>query len=445
MPSSIPESVDVLVVGSGVAGAVAARKTAASGLATLLVDRLPATDVGRKVCGNGLADDGIETISRWTEAPGGAEVAWRIDSGLVVLRNRRTCVTLPKSGVVLNRPVFGQRLLSDAIGAGALFVDACTCVGWGDRADGRVRLRSALAGDVEVSARVVIDASGYRSVLTKSGGTSRCDAIARADVGIGYREIVPLTEPLAKPREAVVDTGANGVRGGYAWIFPLGERLANVGIGASLAMAGSDLRARCRGYIRSHPGLAASAPIDSGTGLLPLRRPLATMVGDGFLTAGDAGCQTNPLHGGGISPAIAGAGMAGEAAIAALADGRASTEALWNYNGRFMREIGYVHAGHDFLRKYLFSLTDDEFDFLALEFAPGVLSLGALRPPLRRALRLLGRAALRPGLARRFLRAVRLVENIREVYRDYPDSPARLESWIGHVEYHVRAMERLCA
>ncbi len=445
MANSIPESVDVLVVGSGVAGAVAARKTAASGLATLLVDRLPAADIGRKICGDGLSDDGIETISRWTEAPGGAEVAWRIDSGLLILRNRRTCVSLPKSGVLLNRPVFGQRLLSDAIGAGALFLDACACVGWGDRGAGRVRLRSAIAGDVEVSARIVIDASGYRSVLTKSGGTSRCDAIARADVGIGYREIVPLTEPLAKPREAVFDMGANGVRGGYAWIFPLGERLANVGIAASLAMAGSDLRARCRGYIRSRPGLAASDPIDSGTGLLPLRRPLATMVGDGFLTAGDAGCQTNPLHGGGISPAIAGAGMAGEAAVAALANGRACTDALWSYHGRFMREIGYVHAGHDFLRKYLFSLTDDEFDFVLLELAPGVLSLDGLRPPLRRTLRLIGRAALRPGLVRRSLRAARLVKDIREIYRDYPDSPARLESWIGRVEYAAGAMERLCA
>ena len=359
----IPERVDVLVVGSGVAGAVAARKTAGAGFATLLIDRLPAADVGHKICGDGLSDDGIKTVSRWTEAPGGTEAAWRIDSGRLVLRNHRTCVSLPKSGVILNRPVFGQRLLSDAIGAGALFVDACTCVGWGDRGAGRVRLRSAIAGDAEVSARVVIDASGYRSVLTKNGGTSRRDAIGRTAVGIGYREIVPLTEPLAKPREAVFDTSANGARGGYAWIFPLGERLANVGIAAPLAMAGSDLRACCREYIRSHPGLAASAPIDSGTGLLPLRRPLATMVGDGFLTAGDAGCQTNPLHGGGISPAVAGAGMAGEAAVAALANGRACTEALWGYNGRFMREIGYVHAGHDFLRKYLFSLTDDEFDF----------------------------------------------------------------------------------
>lgn len=448
MRKPVPDRADVLVVGAGIAGAVAARKTAAAGLVTLLIDRLPAADVGRKVCGNGVADGEIEAISMWTEPPAGAEVAWRIDGGVVVLRNSGTRISFPTPGVILNRLVFGQRLLADAIEAGALFAGSCKCVGWSDREAGRVRLRFAATDEAEISARVVIDASGCRSALTENGGTCRRDAIARCDVGIGYREIVPLTEPLARPGEAVFDLGAEGARGGYAWVFPLGERLANAGIGAPLVTAGSDLRACFRTFVRSRAGLAASSAIDSGTGLVPLRRPLATMVGNGFLAVGDAACQTNPLHGGGISPAVAGAGMAAEAAVAALADGPASTEALWSYNGRFMREMGYVHAGYDFVRRFLFSLNDNEFDFLTLELAraevaAGGHSRGRLRVPLGRTLRVLGRAALRPGLARRFIRAARLVEDIRDVYRDYPGSPARLESWMGRVEYASRSMERL--
>ncbi|HID91126.1 TPA: FAD-dependent oxidoreductase, partial [Candidatus Bathyarchaeota archaeon] len=43
---------DLLVAGAGTAGCLAARTAARRGLEVLLVDRKPAADVGRKVCGD---------------------------------------------------------------------------------------------------------------------------------------------------------------------------------------------------------------------------------------------------------------------------------------------------------------------------------------------------------------------------------------------------------
>ncbi|MFH1502552.1 MAG: NAD(P)/FAD-dependent oxidoreductase [Candidatus Eisenbacteria bacterium] len=444
----IPNTVDVLVAGAGVAGAVAARRVAEAGHSVLLVDRLPADDVGRKICGNGVADDGIESISHYTEPPAGAEVAWRVDGGVLVLQDGVTRLPVPKSGAVLNRLLLGQRLLGDAVDAGALFVERCSCAGWNDRAAGSVRLDVEDGGSRTVTARVVIDASGYRAVLAKTGGPLRQETVGRDEVGIGYREIVPLTAPLPEPRTVIVDLGPKEARGGYAWIFPMGEHLANIGIGAPLHSAGRDLRAAYRSFLDGYPDVHASEPVDAGAGMLPLRRPLATMVGDGFIAVGDAGCQTNPLHGGGIAPGMVGGGMAGDVVAEALANGGASAEALWPYNGRFMREIGARHAGHDFLRKTLFSLTEEEFDFLTLELTgAGVLmealAEGGARLPLKHAFRVLAKAARRPGLVSLFVRAGHLIENIQELFNDYPDSPARLDSWLGRVEYTTRALDRL--
>jgi len=448
MPRPVPDRTDVLVVGAGVAGATAAVRAASAGRSVLLVDRLAAEGVGRKVCGNGIADDGLRSISEYISPPAGAEIAWRVDGGRLVLQDGTTSMPVPKSGVVLNRLVLGQRLLADAVQAGATFVGRCSCAGWSDRDGNTVRLELTGGDRVDVAASVVIDASGYRAVLARTGGPLYQESLARENVGIGYREVVPLTDPLPEPRKVVVDLGCEEARGGYAWIFPMSERLANIGIGALLHSSGPDLRAAYRSFLERYPGVHASAPLESGAGLLPMRRPLATMVGHGFIAVGDAACQTNPLHGGGIAPGIVGGGMAADVATAALENGDATVDALWTYNRQFMRRIGARHAGHDFLRRFILSLTREEFDFLTLEVTGAAvlmeaLSKGGARLPLKRAFQVLARAATRPGLMTRFMRAGRLIDDVQELCYDYPESPTRFESWIGRIEYTSQALKKL--
>ncbi len=448
MSKHMPRDIDVLVVGAGPAGAVAAKHAAVEGFGVLLVDRLPAEDVGRKTCGNGLAIDGATAMRPYADPPSGAEIAWEIQAGALVLSDTDTRVTIPKSGFVLNRLVFGQRLLGEAIEAGAEFVDGCSCAGWSDRESNRVRLDVEGGESEEVTARVVVDASGYRAVLTRTGGPLRHETLGRDDVGIGYREILPLTSPLAEPRTVIVDLGAEEARGGYAWIFPMGERLANIGLGAPLSTASRDLRSVHHAFLERYPDIRTTDPLEAGAGMLPLRRPLVTMVGNGFIAAGDAGCQANPLHGGGIAPGIIGGGMAGRTAAEALRSGSSSADALWPYSLAFMREVGARHAAHDFLRRVLFSLSPQEFDFLTTEMAgAGVLvealAEGGTRLPLLQAFKALARAARRPRLVALFLRAGRLVESIHDLYSRYPDSVDRLDSWIGRVEVTLRALRSL--
>jgi digeranylgeranylglycerophospholipid reductase len=452
MNPKLPDRTEILVVGAGIAGAVAAATAARAARRVVLVDRLAAPDVGRKICGNALAEDGLAAASEYTSPPAGPEVARAVTSGLLVLQDGVTTLPIPKSGVVLNRLLFGQRLLADALEAGATLVDRTTCAGWHDRSARRVALRTDDGGQTVIEARIVIDASGYRSVLTRSGGPLRPDPLDRSDVAIGYREIVPVAPLLDEPDTAVIALGPEGARAGYAWVFPMGERLANVGIGAPLDTvgAGADLRSAYRRFVESRPKLSTSAALDAGVGLLPLRRPLATFVGEGFLCAGDAASQTNPLHGGGIAPAIIGGGMAGRSAAAALEDGGDGVEALWGYNGDFMREAGARHAGHAFLRRLLYSLSDEDFDFLTLELAGAGVMLrtlvaGGARLPLREVLRVLARFAKKPALAAMIVRGGRLVEQVQNLYYDYPASPAQLDAWTGHVAHLVKALRRLTA
>jgi geranylgeranyl reductase family protein len=445
---TLPSHPDALVVGAGTAGTTVARRIAETGLSVVLCDRVAENDIGRKVCGNAVADDGLRALGGLPERPRGPDVAGELSGGTLVLPDGRSEVTVPIGGVVLNRVVFGQRLLAEARDAGAHFVGCCSCVGWADRSANSVVLRARGDERVTVSPRLVVDASGYASVLTRRGGPTHGFDLARSDVGIGYRRIVPLLEPLEDPGHAAVILAPEGAREGYAWIFPMSDRLANVGIGGPLSSVGSGVRRAFERFVASEKRLVTSEPLDAGAGMLPIRRPLPSLVGPGFLSVGDAACQTSPLHGGGIVPSILAGNEAGRTAAAALKCGDISPAALWSYNVWYMRDIGSRHAAHDMLRRVLYSLSDDDLIYLTVEFARAGLMMGAvrqgrLRPPLGEALRVVGRALRRPGLTARLLRAGHLIDRARRLHRDYPERPDRLDSWLGHAEFLNRSMSRL--
>lgn len=447
MGDSRTRSWDALVVGAGIGGAIVARRLAEGGFHTLLIDKEPSDGVGRKVCGNAIGEDGLAVVSRYRECPDGAEVAKHLSHGTLILEDG-TEIRIRKGGVILNRLLFGQRLLAAAAEAGAVFRDRSSCAGWSDRAANRVRIRSGKGDEADVEARVVIDASGFRAVLTRAGGLCYPDEVTRDDVAVAYREIVPLNRPLDRPDDAIIVLKPRLARGGYAWVFPMGDRLANVGIGGALTCIKRPVREVYGEFIESQEWLEVADPIEAGTGLLPIRAPLATFVGDGFMSVGDAACQTDPLHGGGISPAIVAANLAADTAVQALADGDASTRALWSYNVAFMREVGARHAGQDFLRRFLDSVSADDLLLLAREFGSGHLLTttflpdGAM-PRLRTAFKVLGKAVTRPRLAGMLVRAGQLCEKIQHTYLDYPESVDGLESWLGQVEYQRRAHTRV--
>ena len=71
---------------------------------------------------------------------------------------------------------------------------------------------------------------------------------------------------------------------------------------------------------------------------MPTRRPLDSLVGNGIVVIGDASCQVNPIHGGGMGPSMVGGKIAGEVIAGALEKGEPSLERLRMVNVRYMRD-----------------------------------------------------------------------------------------------------------
>jgi flavin-dependent dehydrogenase len=97
------------------------------------------------------------------------------------------------------------------------------------------------------------------------------------------------------------------LRPGYAWLFPLGDNLANVGLGLSASPLNSTLlRQALIDYLRDWWGDSVEIQHDTvHQWPIPLwNRDQQARYRNGIFITGDAGAFVDPLTGGGISAAV---------------------------------------------------------------------------------------------------------------------------------------------
>jgi flavin-dependent dehydrogenase len=133
----------------------------------------------------------------------------------------------------------------------------------------------------------------------------------------------------------------------YAWVFPMGNDVANVGVVTSVRQSRFwhlNLRETMLRFLREQPGVrerCTSARQASQFRAAPIRAGLtgSPACADGILFAGDAAATADPLSAEGIRQAIESGRLAAEIAQDALAHGDASAVRLRAYERR-------LHALH---------------------------------------------------------------------------------------------------
>ena len=432
---------DVIVVGAGTGGCLTAKTVAKAGLKICMIDQKPEQKIGDKVCGDAIGKHHFDNIK--LAPPSGKELEQKIDGIKVYSPDMETVVTVQGEGVhgyLVNRQLFGQRLLKEAKDAGATLMDATmvtdSIIKGGFVAG--VSVKDTETGEInEIPAQVVVDASGHSAVLRKKlppefGIEAE---VADEDVEICYREIREVKEQVSEPGYCKIYLDLQRFPGGYCWIFPKNSNIVNAGLGVAMAKGFPNPKQLYHEHVLSMTLFKDSQLLTGGGGLVPTRRPISPMVANGIIIIGDAACQVNPIHGGGIGSSMMGGVKAAEVIVGALEKGDVSREVLWPYTGMFMELYGAKQAGLDVFRMLLQHLTNEEMNYGMQHHL--ITDDDLLKASMGEDLKLnitekTGRLFKGLGclsLLRKLNTTAKLMRETKELHRNYPSSPEGLAEW----------------
>ena len=150
---------------------------------------------------------------------------------------------------------------------------------------------------------------------------------------------------------------------GYLWIFPKGERCANVGIGISGKKSGEGHRAKDyldRFVKKTFP---YGKPIEYIAGGVSVCRPLDCTVADGLIIAGDAARVVDPLTGGGIYNGMYTGRLAAEVAAECIGTCDVSKTALMKYDKTWRAsKMGKAIERNYHIKEYLIRQPDTKLN-----------------------------------------------------------------------------------
>ncbi len=326
----LPARCDVLVVGAGPAGSAAAQLLARGGRDVVLVDQhaFPRD----KVCGDGLIPDAHRALERLGVLDAVLAEAYRCGE-LACVAPHAGRLEVPGRFAVLPRKRLDEIVCAAAVAAGARmhapvrFVEPLreTRPGGGGRVVGAVLRSGATTRDLE--ADHVVLASGATPQATIAAGM--CERRTPSAVALRAYIRHPAFASRLKSLEVVWHRRLSP---GYGWIFPCGDGVFNIGVGASYghenrrrrAKADVNLRDMFEAFQSLHPAareLVAGGRFEGEPGEAlkgaPLRCSLvgALAASAGLLVTGEAVGSTYALTGEGIGKAMETGMLAAEAIL----------------------------------------------------------------------------------------------------------------------------------
>jgi menaquinone-9 beta-reductase len=367
---------DVVIIGAGPGGATAALFLAKAGVPCTLVDK--AVFPRDKVCGDALSGKVVEVLHKLDPSLvaelGGA--ASHLGSwGVVFVAPNEKALRVPfkrqydkhkeqAPGFIARRTDFDDVLVRRCKANPLVEVVEGLGLTAFHRQDGRWELRDD-QGQLHYRARIVLVADGANSRFARE---------------VHHVQMEP------KHHCAGIRAYYKGVKGmdgdnfielhflkdflpGYFWIFPLPGGYANVGVGMRTDKVSArklNLKTELQRILEAYPqlkerfeGATLEGPV-RGYGL-PLGSRRRKISGDGYLLIGDAASLIDPFTGEGIGNALYSGFFAAEQAIAALAAGDTSAEALARYDqavyDRLWNELKLSHRMQQLVRfPWLFNL-----------------------------------------------------------------------------------------
>ena len=215
-------------------------------------------------------------------------------------------------------------------------------------------------GKIIFHSKVVIDATGFSSVISKAMGF--VTQWERFGAGAEYEAKVESVDS----ETWWLMVGQEYTPAGYAWIFPLGNDIVRIGVGVGKPESNIDPTQRLKEIIEKKLGpikkLGKITPIEFHYGLIPNDGLSRKTVFNNLILVGDSAGQANPLVLEGIRYAIKFGRVAGKVAADAIEKGKTDENSLYPYEENWRKAIESKINSAGKVQDRWIGLSDKEWD-----------------------------------------------------------------------------------
>lgn len=350
---------DIVVVGGGPAGSMAARYAAEQGVSVLLLEK--DRDIGYPVrCAEAVSKKGIEEFIPSDDKFIAAKIT---KFSLTSPDGTEVVIPLEEEGYVLERRIFDYELAKTAATAGVEILTRAYVHGLlfdqGIVSGVKFEYRGE---EHQVKAKVVVGADGVESRVGRWAGLK---------THIDFRDMECCSQVTASNIPVNDDTlyfyfGKDVAPNGYFWVFPKGNRTANIGLGVS---GDTGRKNSALSYLNKFMELKyPNAPVlTSVAGGVPCSITLSEISAPGIILVGDAARQVNPVSGGGIVTGMIGGMIGGR--IAGESVKMNKPEHLLTYDKAWADRLGKRHEIFDRIKNGIYNFTDEKFNSIAKSIA----------------------------------------------------------------------------
>lgn len=435
------EKFDLIIIGAGTAGCLAAYSAARNGLEKIaIVDRKQKNQIGNKVCGDGIGTKHLDFLQ---------EIGFPIKEHNVIKNALKTAhiispdfekkYSLPLEGqlTIINRHEFGQVLLNETLNLGVKLFDKTSF------REVEIKENKAIAkfqekgsGTLQLEAPLLVDASGINSKIRVGSGLFNSFTELKDDEQYYcYREI----NNIENPPELYVDSAVfefsfDLTKGGYKWFFSRGSNEINMGTGIPKVWI-EEVSPKIVYQNDMISRFNKTKLLEAGGGFVPTRHPIPSHVSNNIVLIGDAGLIVNPLHGGGLSPSLASGHIIGTIAANLVPNEELAEDDLWIFNKKIHERYGLRYSILDLYRILLQNISDEELnEALKEEYLPlGSIFYAREYELLMKLSRKLG--AIWKNLPnKRFSELPKFIEKVNEVTSRYPETPETLSNYVTEYE-----------
>jgi digeranylgeranylglycerophospholipid reductase len=350
---------DCIVIGAGPAGSMAAWVLAKNKHKVLLLEKHK--EVGLPLCcAEAVSFRGLSIC----EQVNPAWIRSKIEKiALCPPSGKELKVSYFSAGLVLDRKIFDRDLALRAESSGAELKVDTQAVGLINNGKGEVcGIRVKENGrESECQTRLVIAADGIESLVGRWAGID--NSLKLEEVDSAYQYFLkgnPLEEDCIE-----FHFGTKLAPGGYAWVFPKGKGLANVGL-AITPTFGNGIKAKELLDFFVMKRFKSFSVVEWMTGGVPAFSRKSRLVKDNILLAGDAARLVDSLSGAGIANALLSGKIAGQVASEYLANRGNSPDFLKKYEEEFLKIKGRELRFYSYCRKIYLKMKDEDFEEIIL-------------------------------------------------------------------------------